>query len=265
MRNSYKKTLAREILILFGFIGLTLLIALGVWCYSLIITKMIRNKANEIKTYQASIINLTKDYTDKLSKIKMFIGLVKTNHDDNWVSSYSLYLLSKELNIDKAVNMYESEQSINGLLPNPSETSTIDNCLRPFREDILLQYGTINDYPDENVLSIWECFMTDKEHLFYLFPLPVIEYYKTDTRDKLFKLFQELQITAKDKAQKAHADHLLNQVTILEKEKKHLSFKVLGSNDLIKIFKIIFLILFVMVYPVRILYFSFRWAIKNYK
>jgi hypothetical protein len=257
MSNPFKKTLAREILILFGVIGLTLFIGLGVWCYSLVVEKMIAGRTKDIQYYNASITELSKDYDDKFSRIKSFIGLLKTK--EKYASRFDYYLLfSTEPGYDKAVKHDESMQSVNGTLPNLSDKATIENCLKPL-EGIRLPKGeTLTDYPNENVLPIWDCLMSNKEHLFYLIPGPVEKEYKTDTRDKLFKLLEQLQITGTEKEKKENAKDLQIHVTELEKEKNDLSYSVLTSNDLFKIIKVIFIALLTVFYPVRLIYLTFK-------
>ncbi|MBW8049200.1 MAG: hypothetical protein FVQ77_02440 [Cytophagales bacterium] len=289
MREPFKKKLAREILILFGVLGLILIVTLGLWCYSLIIEKMIADKNKDIQSQQNIISNLSSTYDNKFSKIKSFITLLKTKEDENRGSNYTLYLLSKEFKVYKAVKKYEDEQSINGKLPNPKDKVSYIACIREITTDDkwskylvdIEDFYTIEEWvrksglqgngleelfkTDDDILSAWNCLLTNKENLYYLLPMPLLEELKIENKADLVNLFQQYSFTKAELNSKTKITELKIIKQKLEEERNNFSSKVISRDDLIKIVKIISIIILLLFYPLRLLVFTFKWAIKAYK
>jgi hypothetical protein len=104
MNESFKKILAREVLIFFGMIGLTVIVALGIWCYSLIVDKMIDSKGNRIKTLYTNELNLSRSYDDKFSKVKSIITSIYLIN--NSTSNSQITLSNDQLSEVKAIKLH---------------------------------------------------------------------------------------------------------------------------------------------------------------
>ncbi len=265
MKVPTQKKIAREVLILFGSIVLTLLVAIVLWCYSLVINNKIGSKNKIIKTHQNELSNISKVYSDKISKIKTFIGLLKQKEDEHWGSSFTLYLASKEMNVDKAVKKYQADQAINGKLPQSRDTVFYYNCLQPLKNIKLPKGAILTNFPDSDALTVWDCLLKQKENLFYFLPLSFLEEYKIETRNQLFDLIQQYNLNNDELKTAKQIDTLDTQIAQLQKEKNILSVKAINKQDLFRIALTTLIIILIIVYPIRLMYITFRWALKTYR
>lgn len=264
MNTKTKKIIAREILLLFVAVGLTLLAALVVWIYFLVINKKIENKENSINKYQNELSNNFKNYNEKVSRIKAFIGKLKIKEDENSGSAFSLYLLSKEMKVNDAVKKYDTEQPINGQLPNVNDTLTYYSCLRTFQK-IKLPKGFVLDFNDKDALSVWNCLLANKEYLFYFLPLSFLEEYNIKTRPELHRLIENYSLSSDEIKNARKIETINNQIIRLQNEKTALSKKEISNQALIRITMMIFVVIVVIVYPIRFLVIAFQWALKTYR
>jgi hypothetical protein len=241
-----QKKIAKEILILFGLIGLTLFVVLSVWCYSMMIKTRIESK-NKIIFKKEITLN-------KFEKIEQFITLVKLKDEEHWVSHYGIFLLSKECKVDNAIRKFENEQTINGNLPNPQDTIAYMDCIKLTRKYLI----------KPEILPVWNCLLKNKENLFYFLPLPVLENYKITTREDLFNFIEQLNINSEEQ-KNIEVSELRIQITRLKKEVDDLQNNPIIKNGVVKIMKITCIIFFFIAYPLRLLLFVFIWALKTYR
>jgi hypothetical protein len=264
MNIKTKKKIAREILLLFAALGVTLLIGLFVWCYSLVIDGKIQSKDTLIKQHSNELSDNFKIYNDKISKIKTFVGKLKAKEDEHWGSSFSLYLFSKEMKVEKAVRKYEVEQAINGQLPSPDDTLTYYKCIQSFKS-IKPPSGFILDFNDKDALSVWNCLVADRANLFYFLPMSFLEEYEIETRPELYKLIDQYSLSSDEIKIAAKKDSINNQIARLQNERAALSTKTINRQSLTRIVLTAFIVILILIYPVRLLVLAFRWAFKTYK
>jgi hypothetical protein len=263
MDKTLKKKIAREILLLFGIFGLIILIAFGIWCYLLVINKQIIHRTSSINYDKGVLTEISNAYNSKFSKIKSFITILKTKEDEKWGSNYSLYLASKELKIDKAIKKYEDEQSFNGKLPNPKDTVSYIACIRQI--STADKWSKYIVYTDDDILSVWNCLSTKMENLYYLLPMQVLEEFKIDNKTDLINLFHQYSFTKDELKSKTQKTELETKIKQLEQERSVLYYKVITRDDLLRMVKITFIIILIIAYPARLLFLTFKWAIKTYR
>jgi hypothetical protein len=81
----------------------------------------------------------------------------------------------------------------------------------------------------------------------------------------LFKLIEQYTFSKDELNNKTKTTELQMQIKQLEQAQSNLSDKAITRDDLIRIVKRICIILLIIVYPLRLIFFTFKWAIKTYR
>lgn len=259
MEKSLKKKVAKEVLIFFGLLGITILTVLGILTYKFIIDKKVANLTMEINSEKRIVAGLEEEF----QSVKVFIEFLKKMEDENRGSNYSLYLASKDLYIEDAIKIYEDQKSINGEFPNPQDTISYIECIRQIcTGDKWSKYLV---YSDNDIISVWNCLSTKVDNLYYLLPMKVLEEFGIKNKSEMINFFTQNSLNKDDinyKIKKAESETNIKQ---LEKNLYFFDNKSITKEKLIRYSKTIFAFFIILTYPIRLLILTFKWAIKTYR
>ncbi|MBN2881795.1 hypothetical protein JXM83_07135 [Candidatus Woesearchaeota archaeon] len=263
MDRTIKKKIAKEVLLLFGIFGVTILVIVGIWFYSLIIDNQIDKQTTKIYNEKRDLTELSDIYNSKFSKIKEFTTFLKTKEDEHWGSNLSLYLTSKELNVDKAVRKFEEEQSINGKIPNPSDSIDYITCIRPIHTGN--KWSKYLQYTDKDLLDVWNCLSSKKEHLYYFLPIPVLKEFNISNKTDLVNFFDKYSLTKDELDIQTQINSLNSNIESLEQKRNSLQNNAISGDDIFRFGMISLITLLILAYPIRFIFLTIKWAIRTYR
>jgi hypothetical protein len=265
MKQNTKKKIAIEILLLSGTIGLTIILTICLWCYSLIIEKKIDHKSIEINNARDSVNKLSQAYIQKIAFMRRFMLDVK---DSRYASKYMEYQV--EVNHFKKQSVYlefEKDQSINGKLPSKESYYSYFKCIKSLETAYFLQnpyYDSYTSYYSDIIQSFYSCFSYRKQNLYYLLPFKILEDYKLSSKNKVLAFIDQHSITHSDSINMNKVKTIELNIVKLSKEKINLKRTNISSKELTSKSKTIFLIFLTLVYPMRFIFLTLKWAIKTY-
>lgn len=262
MKQNTKKKIAIEILLLSGVIGLTIILTICLWCYSLIIDMKIVHKQIELKNAQDSVNKLSQVYIQKIEFMRKFMLDVK---DYRYASKYLEY--SIEVNHLKKHSVYlkfEKDQIINGKLPTKEQYLSYYKCTNSLYTAYFLQGSYYNTYYSDIKQSFYNCFSYRKQNLYYLLPIKILEDYNLSSKNKVLAFIDQHSLTHSDSINIAKVKTINLNIAKLSKEKINLKSTNISSKELTSNSKTIFLIFLTFVYPIRFIFLTLKWAIKTY-